>query len=429
MNKKFLGVMAVALTLVLASCGKTGDSTGPSASSRHVHTWGEWQVVTEANCTDAGSEKRVCSVCLEEGTRTIAALGHNWGETIPTVLPGIGIPGEGTRTCLRCDITETVVIPALSPEIDIQTAVLIKNEGKVYIQISGTAKYFTNETFVWALGLKRASADDWLFGSATPTDEAYVFHGVLTPGANENDPATFTIDFNLTDIVPPSGIAKAGNWNVYAGPKGLYATFPSLELLPGNEQDGTYNYYFRSDGDVGSVFSVCLDELPPYFHLQNATVEFANDGPIDEGTGEPTLRVWGVISGEASDQDQTVEELQAILDEVVPFNRFQRRAGSFAQTQTAEQMHFEVRMVEGKLMVYFYTDITFMVAAGADVYNTHLNLKSSSVSANCVMETTFSNPTVITGTGVTIEPFSNPKGAVNADNAYGNLGWRVTVAA
>ena len=43
-----------------------------------AHTWGEWQTVTAATCTDEGSQQRMCFVCGEEETQAISALGHNY---------------------------------------------------------------------------------------------------------------------------------------------------------------------------------------------------------------------------------------------------------------------------------------------------------------------------------------------------------------
>ena len=42
----------------------------------HEHSFGAWEVVTPATCTEAGAEQRVCSGCDEVETREIAATGH-----------------------------------------------------------------------------------------------------------------------------------------------------------------------------------------------------------------------------------------------------------------------------------------------------------------------------------------------------------------
>ena len=78
-----------------------------------THTFGEWTTVKAATCTEAGSEKRVCSVCGTEETRTIAALGHKfgaWTVTTPTTCTKAGVE---TRTCSVCSTSETRTIAAL----------------------------------------------------------------------------------------------------------------------------------------------------------------------------------------------------------------------------------------------------------------------------------------------------------------------------
>ena len=78
-----------------------------------THTFGEWTTVKAATCTEAGSEKRVCSVCGTEETRTIAALGHKfgaWTVTTPTTCTEAGVE---TRTCSVCSTSETRTVAAL----------------------------------------------------------------------------------------------------------------------------------------------------------------------------------------------------------------------------------------------------------------------------------------------------------------------------
>lgn len=155
------------------------------------HDWSEWKVTREATCTAAGEEQRVCShdsshvdiraieskghtpaekvtenwkaaTCTEAGsydevtycsvckneisrvTRTVAALGHNWGDWKSvdenehqrvcsldgthvekaahawdggkvTAVPSVEAEGEITFTCPVCGKTKTEVIPKLAP--------------------------------------------------------------------------------------------------------------------------------------------------------------------------------------------------------------------------------------------------------------------------------------------------------------------------
>ena len=70
----------------------------------HEHTFGEWQVVTAATCTEEGQEQRLCE-CGEAEIRTIAATGHNYIETI--VEPTHTEQGYTFHTCTNCEQTYT----------------------------------------------------------------------------------------------------------------------------------------------------------------------------------------------------------------------------------------------------------------------------------------------------------------------------------
>ena len=97
-----------------------------SETEAHVHAFGEWQSVSEATCTAAGSQERVC-VCGEKEAQEVAALGHE--ETVDAaVAPTCTETGltEG-KHCTRCGevvVAQTVadalghaetVVPAVAP--------------------------------------------------------------------------------------------------------------------------------------------------------------------------------------------------------------------------------------------------------------------------------------------------------------------------
>ena len=44
------------------------------------HSWGEWSVVSNATCTEAGSQEHTCATCGNTESEAIAALGHSYGE-------------------------------------------------------------------------------------------------------------------------------------------------------------------------------------------------------------------------------------------------------------------------------------------------------------------------------------------------------------
>lgn len=59
-------------------------SVGKTLIRHDGHSY-SWVSVSDATCTQAGSQKQVCSVCGAEGdTKSVAALGHSWGEPVWT---------------------------------------------------------------------------------------------------------------------------------------------------------------------------------------------------------------------------------------------------------------------------------------------------------------------------------------------------------
>ena len=120
------------LTLALSSCGG------------HTHAYGDWETVTEANCTAEGEQRRECecgeaesrviprenhdtrqheaisATCTEDGysawydcevcatvtveRQTVSALGHKAGEPDYTVLPTCVSEGTAEYPCVRCGI-------------------------------------------------------------------------------------------------------------------------------------------------------------------------------------------------------------------------------------------------------------------------------------------------------------------------------------
>ena len=61
----FMAFLVVASCMLFVAC-----------ESQHTHSFGEWKVMQEANCTEEGTEHRVCE-CGEEETRSIAINGEH----------------------------------------------------------------------------------------------------------------------------------------------------------------------------------------------------------------------------------------------------------------------------------------------------------------------------------------------------------------
>lgn len=72
-----------------------------SSRDEKRHTFGEWQITTEATCETAGGRQRTCSVCGEVETEEVAATGHSYSVT-STVAATCTAGGSSTSTCSNC---------------------------------------------------------------------------------------------------------------------------------------------------------------------------------------------------------------------------------------------------------------------------------------------------------------------------------------
>ena len=94
----FAGVLLICLFALIgciaAACGEKEDK-------ETAHAYGEWRITLPADCTSAGVEERVCSICGETESRKISALGHEYQDEV--VNPACTEKGYTIHTCTRCD--------------------------------------------------------------------------------------------------------------------------------------------------------------------------------------------------------------------------------------------------------------------------------------------------------------------------------------
>ena len=109
-QNKFLGVLAIALSLVLSACGNGGGKSTPAGgSSKCKHQWGDYVTVVEETCTEDGKQERTCSLCGEKQEKVIKA-GHKWGEWDVTTAATCQAEGARERVCQRCGEKDEEVI-------------------------------------------------------------------------------------------------------------------------------------------------------------------------------------------------------------------------------------------------------------------------------------------------------------------------------
>ena len=93
----------------LSSKGTKSEATFEGSALGHLLT--QWNV-TDASCTESGSEERHCTRCDYKQTQIIPAKGHTFGEWKITKNVGCVTDGEQTRECTVCGSKETKVIAA-----------------------------------------------------------------------------------------------------------------------------------------------------------------------------------------------------------------------------------------------------------------------------------------------------------------------------
>lgn len=77
-KKRIVVVIAIAAAVCCLIVAASG------CKKKHVHAWGQWQIVTPATCTTAGIQKRMCD-CGEEEVAEVKATGHDYGQWDKTV--------------------------------------------------------------------------------------------------------------------------------------------------------------------------------------------------------------------------------------------------------------------------------------------------------------------------------------------------------
>lgn len=82
------------------------------------HTFSEWQLISEADCENAGVSTRTCSKCGRIERKTTPAFGHSHSEWSVTKEPSVLSEGEKSRQCSVCKEIETIVTQKLSVDAD-----------------------------------------------------------------------------------------------------------------------------------------------------------------------------------------------------------------------------------------------------------------------------------------------------------------------
>ena len=102
-----------------ATCTEAGHTAGVQCSRCGLvesgvteipalgHDFGAWKQTKAPTCTEKGTETKTCTRCNATETRDVAALGHSYGNWTQTKAPTCTAKGTETKTCTRCNASET----------------------------------------------------------------------------------------------------------------------------------------------------------------------------------------------------------------------------------------------------------------------------------------------------------------------------------
>lgn len=112
------------------TCPDCGDSYVGAQTAALGHTYGDWTIITEADCENAGERAHTCTACGNEEKESISALGHKYNGVVTE--PDYTNKGFTTYTCENCgDTYVDDYVPALSKLVSVTIHNLTINKDDV----------------------------------------------------------------------------------------------------------------------------------------------------------------------------------------------------------------------------------------------------------------------------------------------------------
>ncbi len=106
------------------------------------HDWGEWAVLTEPTCTEAGQRCRDCAACGMTEFEDIPALGHDWDSVVTE--PGCTEQGYTTHSCSRCGESYTDTFLPPTGDMDGDGLVTAADVRALFDKVSGAPVSFVS---------------------------------------------------------------------------------------------------------------------------------------------------------------------------------------------------------------------------------------------------------------------------------------------
>ncbi len=330
------------LALLLCVCMVFTAVACKPTEPQHEHSYGEWQTVKEADCTNKGEKKRVCSGCNDEQVEEIAPLGHDFRDTY------VGDANSHWRVCSRCNVSDSKsehvyvdgkctlcdrleptaslaynkieggyeVVGFLEGESDTNIVVAEEINGEPVIAIAKSAfsskpivsvvlpdsiKNIGNQAFYACASLKKfhmgnsvESVGDFAFQQAGISDMT------ISQSLKEIGQYAFSVMPNLTNVVIPATVEKVGKYAFYASGlqrvdirgtvigDGMFRACSSLSSIKFNDDmtEIPNTYAFR---ECTSLVKVTL----PKSLIKLGSCAFYNCTALEEVVMAPALEVIG----------------------------------------------------------------------------------------------------------------------------------------
>lgn len=273
--------LAFTLICILASVVFCFSFTACSSESCK-HSYGDWFVTTNADCTNDGEQSRVCSKCNKIDTEKIPALGHT--EVIDhAVEPQIGVTGltQGSH-CQICSvpIVEQHVIPAL---VLFSASVNNSSLGSVSVESKGVS---VGESVTVSAINGKGTFEGWYYNEElVSTEQTYTF---TMPEGNYSLMAKFTSLASIWDGSIDSQFE--GGTGTETDPY-LIATASQLAFLAQVTNDK--NVFTYSSKYYKLINDIDLDNIPwtpigVFYHgsgMNDASINMAFNGVFD-GNGK-----------------------------------------------------------------------------------------------------------------------------------------------
>lgn len=195
------------------ACGKlfdknTADKQEVTFASLTIaaldHSYGEWEVETEATCTAEGKKARICERCADVEEAFIPALGHNYGTDGKCTLCGAEKPAEKVYKLVK-EVSEL-------------------SEGDKIIFV---AKKVNGETHYYAMGALGTN-------EYTAQEEVVVANEIVTLNAESK-----VVEVTL-------GKDSSGNWTLNTNEGQLFISGTSFSLNKGNNWYITINSNYEA---------------------------------------------------------------------------------------------------------------------------------------------------------------------------------------